>query len=210
MARTSTLPPCSTIEDVHSLLARVSKIYLINVGANVGHARQARSPVFPDGSFEYVSFPDPDRTTRYPASVRAFVTPDVKTTHLDPDWENLTYGDFCKNARARALTKVEHGDTLLFWGLLWRTPNRQSSIWMSEDRGWYLLGAMRVKRILTSGENIASFPADEQTRLRCNDHVKGERVEDRQHVKVFLADERTPKSLAVRPLTCKFTQTRVC
>src|SRR5439155_17111876 len=123
--------------------------------------------------FEYVSFPDPNRATRYPTSVRWFVSPDVKTTHLDPDWENLTYGDFCKNARARALTKVEHGDILLFWGLLWRTPTRQSSIWMSEDRGWYLMGAIRVKRILTSGESIASFAADERRRLSRNDHVKG-------------------------------------
>jgi hypothetical protein len=168
----------------------MSKIYLINVGANVGHKGKARSPIFPDGSFEYVSFPDHDRTTRYPNSARRFVRPGIKTTHLDPDWSNLTYGDFCKNRRAKALANVEPVDILLFWGLLWRIPSRQSNIWMSEDRGWYLMGAMRVKLVLSSGQTIASLPAKDRERLRQNDHVRGQRVEGREHVRVFLADPK--------------------
>lgn len=166
------------------------KIYLINVGANIGHQRKARSPTFPDGSFEYVSFPDEDRTTRYPTSARPFVRPSIKTTHLDPDWSNLSYGDFCKNRRAKALANVTRGDILLFWGLLWRTPSRQSSVWMSEDRGWYLMGAMRVKMVLSSGQSIESLPANDRKRLGQNDHIKGGRVEGREYVKVFLADSK--------------------
>jgi hypothetical protein len=168
----------------------MSKIYLINVGANVGHRGKARSPIFPDGSFEYVSFPDADRITRYPNSVRPFIRPGIKTTHLDPDWRNLTYGDFCKNRRAKALANVQCDDMLLFWGLLWRIPGRQSNVWMSEDRGWYLMGAMRVKLVLNSGQSIRPLPANERKRLGQNDHIKGGRVEGREHVKVFLADPK--------------------
>jgi len=91
----------------------MSKIYLINVGANVGHQSEARSPIFDNGSFEFVSFPDPVRSTPYPAAVRPYLRRGVKTTHPDPDWANLTYGDFCFNQRARALLKVECGDILL-------------------------------------------------------------------------------------------------
>jgi ABC-type branched-subunit amino acid transport system substrate-binding protein len=35
----------------------MSKIFLVNVGANTSHASKARSPIFEDGTFVYVSFP---------------------------------------------------------------------------------------------------------------------------------------------------------
>jgi hypothetical protein len=168
----------------------MSKIYLVNVGANVGHAAKARSPLFPDGSFQYVSFPDKERTTRYPYSARRFLSRGVTTTHLDPDWSNLTYGDFCKNRRARALANVEPKDILLFWGLLWRLSTAQSDVWLTQDRGWYLMGAMRVKLVLTSGQTIKSLPPNDRDRLRRNDHIRGDRVEGREHVRVFLADPK--------------------
>src|SRR5438105_8088325 len=107
----------------------MAKIYLINVGANLSHQREARSPIFPDGRFEYVSFPDPERKTVYPAYARRFVRQDVRTTHPDPDWQGRTYGDFCENRRAKALAKVMERDILLFWGLLWPISNRRANIW---------------------------------------------------------------------------------
>jgi hypothetical protein len=168
----------------------MSSIYLINVGANVAHQAKARSPIFPDGRFEYVSFPDEDRSTRYPSSVRRFVREGVSTTHLDPDWTNLTYGDFCKNRRARALANVEPGDILLFWGLLWRLPNLRSTVWATQDRGWYLMGAMRVKRVLSSGQSIKLLPPNDRERLRHNDHIEHDCVEGREHVRVFLAGRK--------------------
>jgi hypothetical protein len=168
----------------------MASIYLINVGANVADQAKARSPLFPDGHFEYVSFPDEGRTTRYPNSIRRFVREGISTTHLDPDWDNLTYGDFCKNSRARALTNVEPKDILLFWGLLWRLPTAHSDVWATKDRGWYLMGAMRVKLVLTSGQSIKSLPPNYRERVRHNDHVYGDRVEGREHVRVFLADQK--------------------
>src|SRR6266436_5248754 len=121
---------------------------------NVSHRHQARSPIFADGKFEFVSFPDHTNQTRYPAAVRSFVRRGIRTTHLDPDWENLTYGDCCQNPRAKALLSVETDDILLFWGLLWRIDDRRSDIWGCRHRGWYLLGALRVKLALNSGESL--------------------------------------------------------
>src|SRR5438093_5093935 len=101
----------------------MAKIYLINVGANTGHSRKARSPVFPDGTWMYVPFPkNGGKGQPFPHSARPFVRvlPGTKW-HLDPDWKGLTYGDCCKNPRARALLSVDRGDILLFWALLWKT-----------------------------------------------------------------------------------------
>lgn len=168
----------------------MSNIYLINVGANVGHAAKARSPLFPNGRFEYVSFPDEYGKSRYPESVRRFVRQGVTTTHLDPDWPNLTYGDCCQNRRARALAKVEPNDILLFWGLLWRLSTCRSDIWATRDRGWYLMGAMRVQLIVTSGQSIKSLSRKDEERLRHNDHINRGCVERREHVRVFLADPK--------------------
>ena len=35
----------------------MSKVFLINIGANKSHGSIARSPIFPDDQFVYVSFP---------------------------------------------------------------------------------------------------------------------------------------------------------
>jgi len=52
------------------------------------------------------------------------------------------------------------------------------------------MGAMRVKIVLSSGESLESLPTNDRKRLRQNDHVRGDRVEGREHVKVFLADRK--------------------
>src|SRR2546427_12145834 len=102
----------------------MSKIYLVNVGANVSHQHEARSPIFADETFEFVSFPDDKNQKPYPAAVRNFVRPTIATTHLDPDWTNLSYGDYCHNPLAKALLVVSPDDILLFWGLRWRIEKR--------------------------------------------------------------------------------------
>ncbi len=71
----------------------------------------------------YVPFPRKagERDPRpYPSSAWPFTNgvPHFQT-HADPDWENLTYGDNCANARAGSLAKAVPGDILLFWSLLW-------------------------------------------------------------------------------------------
>ena|SRR5215469_8670212 len=101
----------------------MSSVYLVNIGANPGDSAKARSPIFEDGSFIYVSFP-----TKMPMPGPGY-TPDAlpftrnvdrRCTHADPNWCDLTYGDKCSNPRALSLRRVAVGDILLFWGLLWR------------------------------------------------------------------------------------------
>src|SRR3954447_4569651 len=103
------------------------KIYLINVGANTRHYTVARSPRFDDGSWKYVSFPAKHcspfcksvkhhrNKQTYSKEIFPFLSSECpRHTHLDPDWENMTYGDNCQNRKARALLNVIPNDTLLF------------------------------------------------------------------------------------------------
>lgn len=90
------------------------RVYLINIGANTGHAPRVRSPRFKDGSFVYVPFPEqpgPDARSMPPDAL-PFCRPDILHAHDDPDWEHLTYGDRCTNGRAAALRNARPGDTL--------------------------------------------------------------------------------------------------
>ncbi|SRR6266571_132041 len=168
------------------------KIYLINVGANTGDQRIARSPLFDDGRFVFVTFPDKDGSwqTPFPREAWPFVRePEKRTTHLDPDWDHLSYGDVCSNPRAGALTSVVENDILLFWALLWEIPDKDHNVFnVSKDsRKWCLIGALRVEQILESGESIAKLPKGSRERARHNAHVQGELVEGRKSVRVFLA-----------------------
>lgn len=166
----------------------MSKIYLINVGANTSDRSVARSPLFPKGNFVYVSFPDKDGSwpTPYPATMRHFVrNTGTLTTHLDPDWDHLSYGDVCSNPRAGALSSVVENDILLFWTLLWEIPDKDHDIFsVSKDsRRWCLIGALRVAERLKQGESITRLPADQQEQAKHNAHVQGDRVEVRKDKK---------------------------
>ncbi len=139
----------------------------------------------------YVSFPVKDGSWRtpYPTTVRRLVRePETLTTHLDPDWDHLSYGDVCSNPRAVALSSVVENDILLFWALLWEIPDKDHDIFsVSKDsRRWCLIGALRVEQILESGESIAKLPREARERARHNAHVQGEHVERRKSVRVFL------------------------
>ena len=109
------------------------RIYLINVGANSSHESRARSPLFVNNpqqhqsNFLYVPFycaNKPELATKeYPASCQSFLNPrhldGVKRfAHVDPDWENLTYGDCCDEPRGATLKNARVNDIFLFWGAL--------------------------------------------------------------------------------------------
>jgi len=111
-------------------------------------------------------------------------------THIDPDWDHLTYGDACANPRARALLSVEPSDILLFWALLWQVTDEQADVWASTEKGWYLIGALRVDFILESGQMITRLPNSVQRRVVHNEHMRGRRVESRTHVRVFIGSPK--------------------
>ena len=132
----------------------MSKVFLINIGANTSHGGKARGPIFADDRYHYVSFPHPGTSgyRSYPLAVRPFTrNVNFKHTHLDPDWENLTYGDCCRGIRGSALRHAKENDILLFWGLLWRNTGMNWDGFTGE-KGWYLFGALRIDEILEADE----------------------------------------------------------
>jgi Nucleotide modification associated domain 3 len=150
----------------------MSKVYLVNVGANTAHSSIARSPIFDDNAFIYVSFPHRGEhgVRPYPREARPFTRElDFNHTHFDPDWPNLTYGDNLKNPRAQALKKVLPADILLFWGLLWRNRGRRWDDFTGE-RGWYFIGALRVEEILKEGQSAADAKPANRKRAAQNVH----------------------------------------
>jgi hypothetical protein len=150
----------------------MSKVYLVNVGANSAHSSTARSPLFDDGSFVFVSFPHPGmRGVRpYPLEALPFVRGiDIHDTHGDPDWQYLTYGDGCDSPRARALKRVVEDDVLLFWGLFWRNNGDGWDAFTGERR-WCMIGALRVREILEAGQRAADASPSRIKRARRNVH----------------------------------------
>ena len=174
----------------------MSSVYLINIGANTSHSARARSPIFADGSFVYVSFPTPTpQRCGYSREALPFlrgVPPDH--THADPCWGDFTYGDDCRNPRASILRLVEKDDILLFWGLLWKNGGRDWTGFTGE-RGWYLLGAFRVEEIAADGQSVQEVSEQNRTRAARNPHLRG-----RDHVKpgqrVFLGAPRYSRRFA--------------
>ncbi|MBI1731808.1 MAG: hypothetical protein HYR49_03435 [Gammaproteobacteria bacterium] len=150
----------------------MNSVYLVNIGANTSHSAKARSPIFANGSFIYVPFPTrrPKPGPGYPAEALPFVrSVGRRCTHADPDWEGLSYGDRCSNPRAASLRSVAVGDILLFWGLLWRNVGAD---WagFTRDRGWYLLGALRVEEIAESGQSLQRVSSRNRARAARNAH----------------------------------------
>ena len=134
------------------------RIYLANVGSNSSHG--AFSPIFDDGTFEFVPIPEGygsvrglSQAIRYcdlrarnaPGhDLRRYVPADLweAACHNDPEFETFTYGDAGANARSVALTGMRKGDVLLFLARLesWADGKRTGP----EQAGFYLIGGLRA------------------------------------------------------------------
>jgi hypothetical protein len=167
----------------------MSKIFLVNVGANVKDKSRAKSPIFDDDSFVFVSFPlrDEEGFRPYPPAARQFTrNVGIYETHADPDWDNLTYGDYVANGRAAALKGTKEGDILLFWALLWRNCG---SSWkdFTGDKAWYLIGALRIDQILREGQRAIDAKPSNIERARKNAHFEQGVLDE--HNLVFIGDK---------------------
>ena len=119
--------------------------FLANVGVNAGHA--ARSPLFPDGSFELIPIPEPVRwrrpMVRFADLDRRVPAPWLqRAAHLDPDLDSPspTYGDNCRTAgRAYSLRRAEPGDLIAFVARL-RAPDGAA--------GFHIVGCLEVEELL--------------------------------------------------------------
>jgi Nucleotide modification associated domain 3 len=152
----------------------MSKIFLINVGANTSHENRARSPILRNDTWTYVPFPrdkESEHGEDYPDSAAQCVrVPNGLKCHLDPDWDRLTYGDSCHEPPGRSLLKVQDGDILLFWALLWKVE-RNEMVFESREKGWYLIGALRTSHILKGGERLGALPNGIRQRAEHKAHV---------------------------------------
>ncbi len=130
--------------------AKVRKALLLRVGIDSGTGG-ALSPIFEDGTFEYIPIPErrPIRknisyetlvgcrgvalATYLPRRL-AHVPP-----HVDPDFETATYGDAAPRKR-RQLSKLERNDLLVFYcGLASQPPGDRPRL--------FAIGYLRVKRV---------------------------------------------------------------
>ena len=131
------------------------RVYMANVGANSNH-RGLFSPLFADGTFEFVPIPSFGENTgtqpkvvRYhdlrsyynPAHDLLSYVPEIfwnTACHNDPEFESFTYGDVGENGRSAALTKMKPGDVLLFLARLedWQSGRRTG------QAGLYLIGGL--------------------------------------------------------------------
>jgi hypothetical protein len=176
-------------------------VYLINVGVNTAQYSRARSPIFAEVAsgnpqFIYVPFYSHDNRTAvctYSAKCIPFLNPkyiaDIcDRAHADPDWEKFTYGDNClTQLRGRALQRVNHGEILLFWGLLCDNTNGQWSGFSVDRRGWYLLGVLRVQAKLNADSTLDDLSPDVRERARSNIHFRGRPYLDEDNY-VFVGD----------------------
>jgi len=164
------------------------RIYLINVGANSSHQSRARSPLFLDGgvrprNFCYVPFyhtANPALATKdYTDDCIPFLNPLHRSAikpfaHVDPDWENLTYGDCCNEPRARALQRAASDDILLFWGLLYHNLGEDWDAFTSEH-GWYLFGSLRIQHVLSADTDVSLLEDRDRERAFKNIHFWGQK-----------------------------------
>lgn len=105
----------------------MTKAVLLRVGIDSG-CGGIQSPLFPDGSFEFVCIPDNKRVSAhkygtvigkngrphsdyFPARKQAAIA--EQHIHLDPEFETFTYGD--PTTPKRSLQKLERGDYLIFY-----------------------------------------------------------------------------------------------
>ena len=153
------------------------RIYLANVGSNSSHG--AFSPIFDDGTFEFVPIPVDWDGQDWPGAVRyrdlrsyhdperdllRYVPPRWHDwpCHNDPEFATFTYGDYPDNGRAAALANLERGDALLFLARLegWAGGQRTG------HAGFYLIGGLEVEYA-----GYVRQYSPEQPRFANNDHV---------------------------------------
>jgi hypothetical protein len=188
------------------------RIFLANVGANASH--RFSSPVFPDGTFEFIPIPEDcqlngPHAVRY-RDLRSFNSPDRDlaqyiprrlwdwTTHNDPEFETFTYGDNCElNPRAASLKRMEPGDFLFFIARLARWLDGKPT----GEHGFYLVGFLEIEDVL---RDVRLRPSTElMARFGANAHVRrglcDEKLWDRFWV--FAGSRRSQRFHKAVPIT---------
>ena len=163
------------------------KLYVANVGVNIASARSRglKSPVFPDGSFEFVpikessayaadgipTYNDIPTVNERADSLADYVPAKVASyaVHNDPEFVTFTYGDVM-SSRASNLKHVKPGDELLFLARLW---DYKGGRW-SGTSDFYLIGRLTVERNVFFAEDNTGddIPPGLKERIHNNAHYK--------------------------------------
>jgi hypothetical protein len=164
------------------------KLFVVNVGANtaLASARGLRSPVFRDGSFEFVPIPeskdfhgrdgiltydDLPSWTGHASGLAAFIPSRVRTysVHADPEFETFTYGDIA-TPRAANLARAEPGDQLWFLARLW---DHDGSAW-GGGSDFYFIGLIQVAEnfLVSTGTAASHLTSERRERISRNAHYR--------------------------------------
>ena len=161
------------------------RIYLINVGANSAHENKAKSPLFVkagikrDYNFCYVPFfatgSPKVATNEYPPRCVPFLNPRHRASvarfaHVDPDWENLSYGDCCDEPRGATLKNARANDIFLFWGVLHHNTGTDWQGFEAGAKGWYLFGCLRIENVVSAKTALSLLSPEKRNRALKNIH----------------------------------------
>lgn len=171
---------------------KLPRVFTCFVGADSWCERNGiTSPVFEDGSFEYIPIPENisllgidekcphlvryrDVPIRSGLPITRFIDPKQvdQPAHYDPEFETFTYGDHVNKPRAAKLKMAETGDLLFFISRLklWRGGR------FTERAGHYVIGFIEIESVLKGipyierlerlPSNIAEFTKNAHVR-RC-------------------------------------------
>ena len=144
------------------------KAILLRVGIDKG-CGGALSPIFKNGTFEYIPIPESDLETR---ETRTYQNTAGRTNrllsdflpskicqnkmHFDPEFETFTYGDPSKS-KGKILLKLEKNDLLVFYAGL--TPYQNDKY----PTALYIIGYFIVKKVVSFNEL-----SEEETSTFCN------------------------------------------
>lgn len=156
------------------------KAILLRVGIDKG-CGGALSPIFSDGSFEYIPIPESDPET---SEIRTYQNTLGRTNnplskflpericrskmHFDPEFETFTYGDPSKSKR-KSLLKLEKNDLLVFYAGL--TPYQNDKY----QEALYIIGYFVVENVvdfneLSEEESLKFFNLySNNSHIKCND-----------------------------------------
>ena len=160
------------------------KLYVANVGVNSASAskRGLKSPVFPDGSFEFVpikessayavggipTYKDIPAVSGRARFLAAYVPEKMAryVVHNDPEFVTFTYGDIL-TPRASNLRKIEPGDELWFLARLWDHDGKR---WLGSS-DFYFIGRFSVERNVRIKEDTDADDLDPDLRDRIHNNA---------------------------------------
>jgi len=190
-----------------------------NVGVNTNDSvsRGLRSPVFPDGTFEFVpikeraDLADSEAIPTYAElrswtgrapSLAAFVPQGLGQyrAHADPEFETHTYGDVV-TPRAANLARTRPGDEIWFLARLWNHDGTT----FAKGSGFFLVGLLRVEKnvLIPGGVGPEELPSELRERIAGNAHYGRLLAGEREPCRVLIGDpgcsRRFARALAVSP-----------